>query len=124
VAWWPHMPACMSRRSSRHWGMGTHRWRMPEAARLYSSPLTRVKDLAILAMRLASDWFGGFPSSHPGDVFVTSVLFAGNRLNVHGFGLVGSIPLEERSRGPRPWALRPLDSREPPRVPRSSKGAA
>jgi hypothetical protein len=37
------------------WGMGTHRCKMPEAARLYSSPSTRVKDLAILAMRLASD---------------------------------------------------------------------
>jgi hypothetical protein len=28
---------------------------MPEAAHLYSSPSTRAKDLAILAMRLASD---------------------------------------------------------------------
>jgi hypothetical protein len=36
-------------------GMGTHRCRMPEAARLYSSLSTRVNDLAILAMRLASD---------------------------------------------------------------------
>jgi hypothetical protein len=36
-------------------GMGTHRCKMPEAARLYTSPSTRVKDLAILAMRLASD---------------------------------------------------------------------
>jgi hypothetical protein len=32
---------------------------MPEAARLYSSPSTRANDLAILAMRLASDWFEG-----------------------------------------------------------------
>jgi hypothetical protein len=32
---------------------------MPEAARLYSLPSTRVKDLAILAMRLASDRSAG-----------------------------------------------------------------
>jgi hypothetical protein len=35
-------------------GDGTLRCKMPEAARLYSSPSTRVKDLAILAMRLAA----------------------------------------------------------------------
>jgi hypothetical protein len=40
-------------------GMGTHHCRMPEASRLYSSPPTRVKDLAILAMHLASDWSEG-----------------------------------------------------------------
>jgi hypothetical protein len=39
--------------------MGTHRCRMPEAARLYSSPSTRANDLAILAMRLASDRSAG-----------------------------------------------------------------
>jgi hypothetical protein len=32
-----------------------HRCKMPDAARLYSSPSMRVNDLAILAMRLASD---------------------------------------------------------------------
>jgi hypothetical protein len=32
---------------------------MPEAARLYSSPTMRAKDLAILAMRLASGRFEG-----------------------------------------------------------------
>jgi hypothetical protein len=40
-------------------GMGTHRCRTPIAARLYSSPSTRVNDLAILAIRLASDRSGG-----------------------------------------------------------------
>jgi hypothetical protein len=40
-------------------GMGTHRCRMPEAACLYSSLSTRAKDLAILAMRLASVRFEG-----------------------------------------------------------------
>jgi hypothetical protein len=43
----------MSRRSSRPWGMGMHRYRTPDAARLYSLLSTRVNDLAILAMRLA-----------------------------------------------------------------------
>jgi hypothetical protein len=37
------------------WGIGMHRCRMLEPARLYSSPSTRAKDLAILAMRLALD---------------------------------------------------------------------
>jgi hypothetical protein len=37
------------------WGMGMHRCKMPDAARLYSSPSMRANDLAILAMRLASD---------------------------------------------------------------------
>jgi hypothetical protein len=40
-------------------GDGTRRCRMSEAAHLYSSPSTRVKDLAILAMCLASDWSEG-----------------------------------------------------------------
>jgi hypothetical protein len=35
-----------------------HCCRMPDAARLYSSPSTAVNDLAILAMRLASDRSG------------------------------------------------------------------
>jgi hypothetical protein len=36
-----------------------HRYRMPDAVRLYSSPSTMVNDLAILAMRLSSDRSGG-----------------------------------------------------------------
>jgi hypothetical protein len=40
-------------------GMGMHRYRTPDAARLYSSPSTMVNDLAILVMRLASDRSGG-----------------------------------------------------------------
>jgi hypothetical protein len=38
---------------------------------------------------------GEFPSVHPGDVFVAPVHHAGGRLDVHGFGLVGAVPLEE-----------------------------
>jgi hypothetical protein len=55
AAWCPHTPAWMSRRILRPWGMGTHGCRTPDTARLYSSPSTRVNDLAILAMHLASD---------------------------------------------------------------------
>jgi hypothetical protein len=40
-------------------GMGTHRCRTPDATRLHSSPSTRVNALAILAMRLASNRYGG-----------------------------------------------------------------
>jgi hypothetical protein len=43
--------------------MGTHRCRMPDAVHLYSLPSTRVNDLAIMAMRLASDRSKG-SSSH------------------------------------------------------------
>jgi hypothetical protein len=35
--------------------MGMHRYKMPDAARLYNSSSIVVNDLAILAMRLASD---------------------------------------------------------------------
>jgi hypothetical protein len=45
--------------SLRPWGMGMHHCRKPDAPRLYSSPLIVVNDLAILAMRLASDRSGG-----------------------------------------------------------------
>jgi hypothetical protein len=67
---------------------------MPEAARLYNSPSTRVKDLAILAMCLASVR-GEFPSVHPGDILVAPVHLAGGWFDVHGFSLVGAVPLEE-----------------------------
>jgi hypothetical protein len=43
----------------RSWGIGMHCCRTPDAARLFSSPSTMVTDLAILAMRLASDRSGG-----------------------------------------------------------------
>jgi hypothetical protein len=66
---------------------------MPEATRLYSSPSTRVNDLAILAMRLASVR-GEFPSIHPGDILVAPVHLAGGWFDVHGLGLVGVVPLE------------------------------
>jgi hypothetical protein len=46
------------------WGMRMHRCKTLDAARLYSSPSMMVNDLAILAMRLASDRSGGsFPRS-------------------------------------------------------------
>jgi hypothetical protein len=45
--------------SSRPWGMGMHRCRMPNATRLYSSPPITVNDLAFLAMRLAWVRSGG-----------------------------------------------------------------
>jgi hypothetical protein len=38
---------------------------------------------------------GEFPSTHPGDVFVTPVHPAGGRLDVHDLGLAGAVPLEE-----------------------------
>jgi hypothetical protein len=38
---------------------------------------------------------GEFPSVHPGDVLVAPVCLAGGWLDVHGFGLVGAVPLEE-----------------------------
>jgi hypothetical protein len=38
---------------------------------------------------------GKFPSVDPGDVFVAPVHLAGGWLDVHGFGLVGAVPLEE-----------------------------
>jgi hypothetical protein len=53
-----HTPAWMSRISSRPWGMGMHRCRTLDAARLYNSLSTMVNDLAILTMRLASDQSG------------------------------------------------------------------
>jgi hypothetical protein len=36
-----------------------------------------------------------FPSVHPGDILVTPVHLAGGWFDVHGFGLVGAIPLEQ-----------------------------
>jgi hypothetical protein len=37
---------------------------------------------------------GEFPSVHPGDILVVPVHLAGGWLDVHGFGLVGVVPLE------------------------------
>jgi hypothetical protein len=70
---------------------------MPEAALLYSWSSTRVKDLAILAMRLASDRSEG---SSPRSIQVIYILvvpvhLAGGWFDVHGFGLVGVVPLEQ-----------------------------
>jgi hypothetical protein len=36
-----------------------------------------------------------FPSSHPGDIFVAPICLDGGWLDIHRFGLVGTIPLEE-----------------------------
>jgi hypothetical protein len=38
---------------------------------------------------------GEFPSVHPSNIFVAPVHLAGDWLDVHGFGLIGAIPLEE-----------------------------
>jgi hypothetical protein len=38
---------------------------------------------------------GKFSSVDPSDIFVAPVHLAGGRLDVHGFGLVGAVPLEE-----------------------------
>jgi hypothetical protein len=68
---------------------------MPEAARLYSTPSTRVKDLAILAMRLASDRSEGSSPWSIQAIYLSPVHLAGGWFDVHGFGLVGAVPLEE-----------------------------
>jgi hypothetical protein len=38
---------------------------------------------------------GEFPSVHPSDIFVAPVRLTGDWLDVHGFGFVGAVPLEE-----------------------------
>jgi hypothetical protein len=38
---------------------------------------------------------GKFPSVDPSDIFVAPVHLAGGWLDVHGFGLIGAVPLEE-----------------------------
>jgi hypothetical protein len=67
--------------------MGTHRCKTPEAAHLYNSPSTRVNDLVILAMRLASD-----QSEDPSNVLVSRVLHAG----------AGSVSMASASSAPHP----------------------
>jgi hypothetical protein len=39
---------------------------------------------------------GECPSIHPGDILVVPVHLAGGWFDVHGFGLVGAVPLERR----------------------------
>jgi hypothetical protein len=97
ATWWPHTPAWMSRRSSRPWGMGTHRSKMPDEAHLYSSPSTRVNDLAILAMRLALDRSerSSLRSIQAMYLAHQSSSRGGGGLCVHGLGLVCAIPLEQ-----------------------------
>jgi hypothetical protein len=38
---------------------------------------------------------GEFPSVHPGDILVAPVHLAGGWFDIHGFGLVGTVPLEQ-----------------------------
>jgi hypothetical protein len=73
--------------------MGTHRCRTPDAARLYSSPSTRANDLAILAMRLASDRSEG---SSPRSIQVMYLSRQSPSLRV------GSISMASTSSAPYP----------------------
>jgi hypothetical protein len=71
-------------------------YRTPDAARLYSSPSTRANDLAILAMRLASDRSdGSSPRSIQAMYLSRQSPSLGGRLYVHGIGLVGAVPFEQ-----------------------------
>jgi hypothetical protein len=76
-------------------GMGTHRCKTPVAARLYSSPSTRVNDLAILAMRLASYRFEGSSLRSIQAMYLSHLSPAwGGWLGVHGHDLVRAVALE------------------------------
>jgi hypothetical protein len=68
---------------------------MPEAARLYNSLSTRAKDLVPGDAPGLGPVRGEFPSVHPSDILVAPIHLAGGWLDVHGFGLVGAVPLEE-----------------------------
>jgi hypothetical protein len=82
--------------SSRPWGMGMHRCRTPDAARLYSSPSITVKDLAFLAMCLASVRSeGSSPRSIQARYLACQSSVQGGRLCFHGLGFAYVVPLEQ-----------------------------
>jgi hypothetical protein len=74
-------------------GMGRHRCRTPDAARLYNSPSTRVNDLAILGMRLASDRFEG---SSPRSI---QAMYLSRQSSAQG---TGSVSMASASSAPYP----------------------
>jgi hypothetical protein len=90
-----HTPAWMSRGSSCPWGMGMHHCKTSDAARLYSSLLTTVNDLAILAMCLASDQSrGSSPRFIQAKYLARQSSVQGGWLCVHGLSLVSTVGLE------------------------------
>jgi hypothetical protein len=95
AAWWPQTLAWMSRISSRSWGMGMHRCRTPDAARLYNSLSITVNDLDFLAMRLA--WVrseGSSPRSIQARYLARQSSVRGGGLCFHGLAFVHAIPFE------------------------------
>jgi hypothetical protein len=98
---WPHTLGWMSRRSSRPWGISTHCCRTPGAAHLYNSPSTRMTDLTIRAMRLASDHSEG---SSPRSI---QAMYLSCQSSARG---AGSVSMGSASSAPYPSSKESMNS--------------